>query len=469
LRRPLAAVVDTFHHDAVASAFGRSRVIVDHTTVRRTLARLAVPIATAISADQLLGVADTIVIGSRGPQALAAIAAATSVFMTIAIALFAFASGPRIIGAQAIGAGDVARFGATVRASLVVPLAIVVVAIVLAALFAEPVLHGMLPHDPLAGDGARYLQLRAISLVPFVVSGIAIAAFGAAGDTTLGVRTLVAINLVHLPLLLVLALGLGSRHPLGLPGAGLASLCSELFGASYVLRAVARRADLGIFARRGIEPRLIRATAALSLPEFVFLAMLIVPEPICIVLLAPLGVKTVGAFRALSLVSDLTWALPGSLGEAMEIVLGQRLGARDVVGARAFLREARRLGVGVCAAAAIAVAILAWPLAALVTFDPAIATLAFAPLAAHVMNLPLKGYAMATLAPIRAAGDVRFTMLMGVATSTLAILGIVLGIIVLHVGLWSVPLGWTLAWVVRCTVTRLRLRGGDWERRRLAF
>jgi len=32
------------------------------------------------------------------------------------------------------------------------------------------------------------------------------------------------------------------------------------------------------------------------------------------------------AFRALSLVSDATWSIPGSLGDATEVVLGQRIG-----------------------------------------------------------------------------------------------------------------------------------------------
>jgi len=49
-----------------------------------------------------------------------------------------------------------------------------------------------------------------------------------------------------------------------------------------------------------------------------------------------------------------------------------------------------------------------------------------------------------------------------------SIAGIALGINTLHLGLWSVPLGWTAGWIFRGVVTTLRLRSGDWERRRLA-
>ena len=443
-------------------------MIVRHDDAGAALRRLAIPIATTLVADQLLGIADTIVVGSLGLGPLAAISAASSIFMTVAIALFAFGSGPRIMGSQAIGAGDLPRFGAIVRASLVAPLVVSALAIVAAAVGGHALLSAMIPHVAEAGEGATYLTLRATSLLAMMLTGIVVTAFGASGDTTLGPRTLVAINVVHIPLLVVFALGIGTHHPLGLVGAGIASLCSEIVGAWYCLRAAWRRPTLQIFAAARIDPALVRATAKLALPEFVFLVFLIVPEPITLALLAPAGVAAVDAFRALTIVSDLTWALPGSLGESMEIVIGQRIGARDIPAARIFGRRAMRAGVAVCGAVALAVAACAWPLAALVTLDPAVATLAAAPLAVHALLLPVKGYAMSALAPIRASGDVRFTMLVGIFTSLLALAGIVAGLEWLRIGLWSVPLGWSIAWSVRSWLTLRRLQTGDWETRELA-
>jgi putative MATE family efflux protein len=443
-------------------------MVVGHERVGAALIRLALPIALALVADQFLGIADTIVVGTLGPSALAAIAGATSVFATIAIAMFAFSSGPRIMGAQAIGAGDPLRFGRIVRASFVVPGAIALAVMVAAAYGSHALLHAMLPHVAAVDQGALYLALRAASLLPFVGSGILLSSFGAAGDTSPALRTLIVINVVHIPLLVVLALGLGTHHPLGLVGAGISSLVSELVGFAFCVATALRRPELGIFRDRAISLPFVRATALLSLPEFVFLFMLIVPEPITIALLAPYGDAVVAGFRALTLVSDATWSIPGSIGEATEIVIGQRIGARDYAGARAFQGGATRLGVTIGGAVGLGVAALSWPLTAVVTFNAAIAAIAFAPLAVHACLLPLKVYAMTTLAPIRASGDVRFTMWMGVFTSGLAIAGITLGILVMHIGLWSVPFGWAVAWLVRCAITTVRLRSGNWERRTLA-
>jgi len=112
------------------------------------------------------------------------------------------------------------------------------------------------------------------------------------------------------------------------------------------------------------------------------------------------------------------------------------------------------------------VAALAWPLAAICTLSPALASLAAAPLAVHVgVTLPLKGYAMTVLAPIRGAGDTRFVMVMGSSPrgrprcdrrrDPLVALRLV-----------AVPFGWTIGWVVRSAITTVRLNSGDWQRAR---
>jgi putative MATE family efflux protein len=433
------------------------------------LRRLGTPNALAMVGDQLLGVVDTIAIGALGTAALAGITGATGVFIVLGIGLFAFGSGVRILGAQAIGAGQSERYGAIVRAAVVTPLIIATLAALGSLVAARPLMHAILPAGAPLDAAAHYLMLRCACLIPMVCSGTLAVAFATAGDSKPTLRLLLVINAVHVPLVFVLALGALTHHGFGLTGAGVSSFLAELAGLAYMVYETTRRPQLGIFSSRSIDRALVRATASISWPEFVFLTLQIAPEPVTVGLLAPYGTESVAAFRALSLVSDITWSLPGALGDASEIVLGQRIGARDYDGAKAFLRQATRLAVIVCLLVGALVAALAWPLAAVCTLSPALATLAAAPLAVHVLvTLPLKGYAMTVLAPIRGAGDTRFVMVMGIATTLVAMAGIASGIRLLHIGLWAVPFGWTAGWIVRGAITTVRLRGGDWERRRLA-
>lgn len=111
---------------------------------------------------------------------------------------------------------------------------------------------------------------------------------------------------------------------------------------------------------------------------------------------------------------------------------------------------------------------MAWPIAYVCTLDAPLAAIAAAPLALHMITLPLKGYAMIGIARVRAAGDTGFSMLVGVIASAIAIPGTWWGVHVLQAGLFAVPLAWIVAWSFWCGATALRLRRFDWDRTRLA-
>jgi len=83
-----------------------------------------------------------------------------------------------------------------------------------------------------------------------------------------------------------------------------------------------------------------------------------------------------------------------------------------------------------------------------------------------MITLPLKGYAMTALAPLRAAGDTRFSMLAGIVSSLLVLPVAWIGIRVLHMGLYAVPIAWICAWLARSLVTFARLRRDDWTNQR---
>jgi len=439
-------------------------MVVDYRHAGRALARLAVPNAASIVGDQFLGIVDTIVIGTLGATSLAAVTGATTVFVVFVLTMHGFTQGLGILGAQAIGAGESARFGSIVRASLLVPLVIAVSLAIAFMFLARPLLHVMIGDLPTLHAGAQYLTLRCLSLIPIVISGVAYTAFGAAGDTRFGMKLLIAINAVHIPLLLVLALGWGTGHALGIFGAGISSLAAEVFGVGYAILATLRRPQYGIFAKWEFNIALAMRSAWLSLPEAIYLFLVVAPDMAIVALLAPLGAESIAAFRVLAIVSDLTWAIPGSLGTAAQTILGQRFGAGDIAGAKAFDARARRYGVICSAVGGGVVAIFAWPISYFCTLDAALASLAALPLAAHtLLTLPLKGYAMLGIARVRAAGDTRFSMIVGIIASVLVIPGAWFWIHVMHIGLFAVPAAWIVAWAFWCGATALRLHHFNWN------
>jgi putative MATE family efflux protein len=441
--------------------------VVDHRNVGAAFRRLSLPLAVQMAGDQLLGIADTIAIGWLGAIALAGATAASTVMLALAFAIFGFMNGLGIIAAQRIGAGDVGGFANAVRAGFVVPLLGATACAVLSIFFARPVIGEMIGHLASTQAAASYLILRCFSLIPITVSGTLITGLGAAGNRQIGVTVLALINLVHIPLLLVLALGWVTHHPLGIAGAGISSLISESIAAVYAVVYAARRPAYRVFERLTIDLRLSRECARLGLPEAVFLFAMIAPDSFIVAMLAPLGAIAISAFRALNIVSDLTFAVPSPMQQAAQTVIGQRLGAQDIAGAREFFSRSRVYAFRVTTLAAAITAVLAWPLAFVFTLNAVVATAALWPLVAQAVMLPLKGWAMVSMAPIRAAGDTRFSMTVGFVSSALVVPLAYVFIRVAHLALFGVPLAWAVAWLARLAMTHLKLRDDSWTRRRL--
>ena len=437
-------------------------MIVDHRDVKGAFGRLSIPIALSLLGDQLLSVVDTIVIGALGTVALAGATGAFALFITLVFALFGFASGISIVAAQRVGAGDIDGLGKTARAGAVAPMALALLFIALSLILAKPVLGSMVGPIASLGASAVYLILRCVSLIPIVISLSIISALGAAGNRRPQVIALILINAIHVPLVFILALGWLTHHPFGIPGAGVSSLLSEVAAALYLVIYAAHNPQYRIFSSLSIDWGLVVQTARLSLPEVVFLVAVLAPDNFIIAMLAPLGPPTIAAFRALTVVSDFTFIVPIPLQEATQTVIGQRLGAHDANGARQFFAQAMRFSVILTFATGVIGAVLAWPLAFIFTLNAGVASLAAAPLALHMITLPLKGYAMTALAPLRAAGDTRFSMFAGLVTSVLVLPIAWLGIHVLQIGLYAVPIAWVMAWLARALVTRQRIQKQDW-------
>lgn len=440
-------------------------MVVDHTNVGAAFRRLSIPAAVQMLGDQLLGIVDTIAIGTLGTVALAGATAASTLFVAIAFGITGLLTGLSIVAAQRIGAHDLDGFARTIRAGALAPVLCGFVCFALSVPFATPAIHLLVGNLASAHASGNYLILRCASIAPMMISGALIVGLGAAGNRILGILVLIVINAVHIPLLLILALGWGTHHPYGIEGAGVSSLLSETIAAIFALVYVGYKPAYRIYASSDAPLRLAYQCARVGFPEAIFLLGVMAPDVFIVAMLAPLGPTIISAFRALNVVSDLTFVIPQPLQSATQTVIGQRLGSRDAAGAQSFLVLAQRLGLTITTFAGVVAAALAWPLAYVFTLNATVASIAALPLALHMATLPIKGWAMVSMAPIRASGDTQFSMFVGIMCSVLVIPFAWVGIERFHIGLYSVPMGWIAAWSVRAILTQFKLRAGEWTRR----
>lgn len=440
-------------------------MIVDHRNVGAAFRRLSLPVAISMAGDQFLGIADTIAIGTLGATQLAGATAASSAALILIFLLAGLWNGISIIAAQRIGADDTSGFARAIRAGGAVSLAIGAVCAFASLSFGSAAMHGMLGNLSSVPEATTYFILRCFALIPIAITGTAITALGAAGHRKFAIAILAVINIVHIPLLLILGLGWLTHRPYGIAGAGVSSLLAESAAAIASLVYLARRPVYRIFERLDVDLRVALQCLKLGAPEMVFLTLVVFPDVIIIRLLAPLGAIAVAGFRALSVVSDLTFVVPSPLQTGAQTVIGQRLGARDIEGARWFFARARRLAFVLATAIGAVFAIFAWPLSWLFTLNATVASVAAGPLALQMLTLPMKGWSQVSIAPIRASGDTRFSMFVGILSSALVIPIVWFGIERWHLGLYSVAIGWIVAWLARLILTEIRLRGDDWANR----
>ncbi len=440
-------------------------MIVDHRDVGGAFRRLAIPVAISMFGDQLLGVADTIAIGTLGAVQLAGATAASTASLLLIFALSGLWNGIGIIAAQRIGADDLSGFARAIRAGGAVALAIGTTCAIASIFFGTSAMYVMIGNMASLHGASAYFTLRCLALIPIAITGTIITALGAAGHRKFAIVILAIINIVHIPLLLILGLGWFTHHPYGIAGAGLSSLISETIAAIASVGYLLRRPVYRVFESLTIDRALAMRCLALGAPEIAFLSMMILPDVVIIRLLAPLGAFAIAGFRALTVVSDLTFVIPSPLQSGAQTVIGQRLGARDIEGAQWFFARARRVAFWLATAVGAFFAIFAWPLSWLFTLNAAVATVAAGPLALQMLTLPMKGWAQVSITPIRASGDTRFSMFVGIVSSALVIPLVWFGIEVWKIGLYAVAVGWIIAWIARLLLTEWRLRTGDWSER----
>ncbi len=211
----------------------------------RAVFRIALPMTLAFLSTPLLGAVDTAVVGQFGSAALlGGIAVGALLFDVLFSTMNFLRSGTTGITAQAVGAGDVPRQGATLLQALVIATGLGIAFILLAVPLLEAGLLLVDPSAAVAAATAEYFHIRILSS-PFALANYAILGwvlgFGRAG---LGLALQVLLNGTNIALSIAFGLGLGW----GIAGVAWGTLVGEALACAVGLVACWRIAGGGFAA-----------------------------------------------------------------------------------------------------------------------------------------------------------------------------------------------------------------------------
>jgi multidrug resistance protein, MATE family len=293
--------------------------------------RLAIPMAAQQLGFQLMGMVDAAMLGRYDDTALAAAGIGNNLLFAITSVGYGVVMGLDTVLPQAVGAGrrDDARrsLGAGLRLAVLIGLGCTL------TVLTTPVILDLagVPAD-VAGDTRVYVDLRAIGIVPFLLS-VALRSYLAAHNITRPLLAAVLLgNVANALLDIVLIYGLGPIPALGIGGAAFATVSVQIaIVAIYVA---------GVRAVDGGAPRPASTRADLTeilrygLPIGGHLFAEIGIFGVATVLAAHMG-KVPAAAHSIALnLASFTFSVAVGIGAATNVRVGHAIGAGDPALAR---------------------------------------------------------------------------------------------------------------------------------------
>jgi len=372
---------------------------------------LAWPVLIAQLATMAYAVIDTIMTGRAGTDDLAAAGIGASIYFSVFVALMGVLLAVSPTVAHLLGAERHGEIGEQVRQAMWLTLALALLSVLLFR-FPEPFLALSEPPPAVAAKVRDYLDLAAWG----VPAGLAFRLFASYTTAVSRPRIMMVLNLVGLalkvPLNYVFIFGHAGAPEMGAAGCALATTLVNWF----VCILAWLRCGLGdeyrrhrVFARWS-WPRWrdqwhllalgvpIGGTFLVDVTAFTFMALFI----------ARLGAVNSAAHQIAANVAAAMYMLPVSIGNAVLVLVGQALGARNFALARSTGMTGIGLALGFGCVGALLLVLGAHPVAGLYTPDPAVQALAAALLVFvagyHIFDAPqavivnaLRGYKRATI------------------------------------------------------------------------
>lgn len=381
-----------------------------------TLGALAWPIFVEHALRILIGTVDTLMVSHVSDGAVAALAVATQV-VVVAIILFNFIGiGSSVVITHHLGAGDGAGADRITRAAVGVNTWVGLLVSVSVALFADSVLGLMQLPQALHAYARPFLVLMGGTLFLEAQNIAVAAALRAHGHTRAVMLTIGLQNVINAAGNALLLFGLFGLPKLGVPGVAVAGIVSRLV-CFVILRSLLPRATGVRLATRdyfALPLDLVRRILRIGLPaagenlSYVLALMTITSFA------SRMGETSLAAFaysRTLTF-----WVMLGGIAIALgnEIIVGYFIGAGEVDRARRELLKNLKLGFGLAIFVSAIVALASPQLFPFFTPDPAVIAGAVTLQRLGMLLEPGRVLNMVGVNGLRATGDARFPLLMGV-------------------------------------------------------
>lgn len=437
---------------------------------RKQLTRLIIPLVIEQVLAVTIGMADTMMVASVGEAAVSGISLVDSINILLINVFSALATGGAVVASQYLGRREEnnARIAAKqlVYATLALSAGIMILSLVTRNGLLR-LIFGQISDDVMQ-NAQIYFLLSALSYPFLAVYNSGAALFRSMGNSKISMYTSALMNLVNVAGNAILIFG---AH-MGVAGAATATLVSRILGA-VIMMLLLRNRELPIYIEKMFHPEIhmgmIKNILRIGVPNGLENGMFQVGKILVQGLIATFGTAAIAANAVANNLACMA-IIPGSaIGLAMITVVGQCVGANDFEQAKRYTVRLTGLTYLCMAALNLLILISSTFLIGIYQLSPETSRMAIELIVFHCFACAVIWPAAFTIPNgLRAANDVRFTMLTSIFSMWIFRIGFsyILGQW-LNMGVLGVWVAMSIDWVFRAILFVVRLYRGKWMYRQI--
>ena len=310
-----------------------------------SMLHLAIPLIIQQAVSSFVSLLDNVMVGALGTESISGVAIVNQLVFVYYLTVFGTLSGASIFGSQFFGVGDHKGLRDTFRFRLISCLGLTVVAIVVFLTAGDSLTALFLTDDGTSDVGltaslaSQYMQITLWGLVPYAIAQVYSSVVRETGDAFQPMIASVLSILVNLLFNYLLIFGKLGFPAMGVAGAAWATVLSRYVECFYLLIATHRRPDKYRFIQGALRSlriplTLCRRIVITGLPLMLNECLWSLGSTMINQSYSTRGLTVVAATNIQSTVWNLFTIIMFAMGSVVSIMVGQRLGAGDIEGAR---------------------------------------------------------------------------------------------------------------------------------------
>jgi len=389
-------------------------VKIESKSLYRTLARVALPIALQSLIASSLNLLDNLMVGRLGEVELAAVGLSTQLFFVHIGVMFGFASGSSAFMAQFWGKQDVASIRKVTGFAVLVCFGISMLFFLPAFFMPDKVLRLFTDIPGIILIGKDYIRVAALSFLTIGITFPLSAVLRTTQQTSIPLKISIVVFSTNTILNYILIFGSFGAPAMGVRGAAAATAIARTIELCLYFYVIFARKNLiagklGEFS--GWHRPLVLRILATAVPVVINETMWSLGMAAYNAAYGRMGVTEFAAVQASNTLNTLFILAIFSLGDALLILVGQRIGMGEMEYAFALAKRLLRIGFCVGGASGVLLILTSQLIIRLFNFTPAGQQYALIIICIYGVFMPLKVYSgLNIVGTLRVGGDTRTAM-----------------------------------------------------------